>query len=95
VSRRISTEKKDAEEIDTISSTSTKQSNISSVTRPLRAFHMSTMSLTESLLSPKSTKKSSSTSHHYHLTIEKTFASRTILTTVLPSSTLIKNRKNN
>ncbi len=109
VSRRISSEKKSDEihsiaarqlQISTtnrrISKSKTTIHNIqsvintSSIARPLRAFHMSTIITTES------SKKSSSISLHQHLlATQKTFASRTIVTTVLPSSTLIKNRKNN
>jgi len=111
VSRRISTEKNPEEihsisarqlqisttnrRISSIKSKTTVHNiqsliNTSSIARPLRAFHMPTMITTES------SKKSSSLARHQHLlTIQKTFASRTILTTVLPSSNLIKNRKNN
>lgn len=67
--------------------------NTSLMARPLRAFHMSTMITNES--SPKSARKSSSIPRYHHrLPIPKTFASRTILTTILPSSTLLKNQKN-
>ncbi len=70
--------------------------NTSSIARPLRAFYMSPMITTEPPSSPKSIKKSSFIPRQQHpLTIQKTFASRTILTTVLPSSTLSKNQKNN
>lgn len=63
----------------------------SSFARPLRAFQMSTLITNES---PKTIRKTPSTPHHHHhLTVQKPFASRTVLTTVLPSSNLITNHK--
>lgn len=84
VSRRISCERNLGE--IPISITTERKSRLNIVThrsspsnaRPLRAFHMSTMFINQS------TKRSSSNPNH--LTIKKSFTSRTIITTVLPSS---------
>ncbi|CAF3316179.1 unnamed protein product, partial [Rotaria sp. Silwood2] len=86
-----------------ISSTKTKTTNnnvhsvtnISSFTRPLRAFQMSTITTNGLSSSPKNTKKLSLSSQHHHLAMQKNSSSRTILSTVLPSSTLVKTPKNN
>ena len=108
VSRRISNEK-NTEETQTIPSqlpiaihrissnkpkATTRNINSSSFARPLRAFQIPTMTNNSSSSSPKTARKSSSTSYH-HVTVQKTFISRTILTTVLPSSTSLINQKNN
>jgi len=64
----------------------------SSFVRPLRAFQMSTLIPNESL---KSTRKTPATSHQHNFIIQKTFASRTISATVLPSTNLLTHQKNN
>jgi hypothetical protein len=87
VSRRISTAQV-REEIHLISSRSNNQSL--TITGPLRAFHMPTINTNQS--SVKFPRKSSSVPRH-PLTVEKAFASRTVLTTVLPSSILLKKSK--
>ncbi|CAF1000153.1 unnamed protein product [Adineta steineri] len=66
---------------------------ISPATQPLRAFQMSSTFTTNE--ASKLTRKSTCSSQNHRLTVQKTFASRTILTNVLPSSTLINNHKNN
>ena len=65
----------------------------SSFARPLRAFQMTTLITTSE--PTKGARKIPATSHHHHITIQKTFTSRTILTTVLPSSNFITDQKNN
>ena len=92
VSRRISVEK-DLEEIIMPTSINSKDfiGNIESITQPLRAFHM------VPTINQESPRKSSSVprSSTHQLIVEKTFASRTIITNVLPSTIPLKHRKNN